>query len=310
MEVTNPNVATDKAEAPAEEATQSETFAEVDFASLVDTEEEVVAEPETQPTEEEPSSAEETQEEVTAQTEETLEEVEEPVEEPQEEAVSPEETQEEVAQPEETTAEDIEQPTEEEIAKQVQEAEAKLLPGLEEYYSFSDEEVEQVQMEPAKYLPKMAAKVHFQAHMSAYKAIVDVLPQVLDRYMSNRQQVEQQNNAFYDRWHTLNKPEYRSVVEQSMKAYKMANPNASHENLIKGAGVLASVQLGLPIDAKEAKPAGKVKGSPAATPLKPSKPAVAKPINPGSAGVTKSPSSPGEDNLFAELTDLFMESNI
>jgi DNA polymerase III subunit gamma/tau len=121
---------------------------------------------------------------------------------------------------------------------------AKAIPELEKLYALAPEELEEFRVTPETALPKLAAKLHFEVVMSAYQAVRNQLPELVGGFMSHQQEVQKANDSFFTKWPDLKDPSHLDQVKGAIKAYKAANPNASREQIINGAGAMVMISLG------------------------------------------------------------------
>jgi hypothetical protein len=178
------------------------------------------------------------------------------------------------------------------------------IPQLREMYKLSDAEVEQFRTAPEESIPSLAANLHYQVQLATFQSVMSVMPQILDGFMAQRTAISDANKAFFDQWPALAEkkgdPKAIESIQQSIRAYKAANPNADLNTVIKGAGMLAAISLGIPLESMVTTPPAPVPAPPAA----PSAPAPAKPAGAGSSGAPMpAPSTGKESDIFADLVN-------
>ena len=286
-----------------EESSEEEgpQFEEPDFAAITDFVDGVGEE-------EVPLVAAAAEEEPEAPEQEVALEDEAPVAEPSESAEpveeEPETPVEEVVEPEpevqpEPEPEPVKLATKEELEAMYTEHREKTLPQLEEIFTLSDEEAAALDEQPSKVLPKLAAQLQYDVTLSAYNAVLAALPSVLGTLNKANDLATQAHGQFMDAWPELNKRASEPVVKAAIQAFRSANPRATLEETIKGAGVMASIQLGLDPTGKAA--SGKVvpKPKPKVMPPKPVAPTGQSPVPPVSGKE--------EVNEFAELAEVFLQ---
>lgn len=209
------------------------------------------------------------------------------VEEPKKEATAPE-------QPE------VKMPTKEELEGMYKEHREKTLPTLEGMFQLSDEEAAALDEQPSKMIPKLAGQMMYDTMMSTYNAVLTAMPSVVGKLIDASNKAKEAESVFYGQWPDLNKPEAAPVVQAAVTAYRSANPRAKLEDVVKNAGVMAMIQLGLDPMAKREAPAS-------------TKPAVktvpAKPAAPRGQPPTPPKREDEEVNEFAELAELFARDN-
>lgn len=152
-----------------------------------------------------------------------------------------------------------------------------VLPKLEELYKLTDEEAEAVRVAPETALPKLAARLHFEATTAAFNSVVAVLPNIIENVTKQQKLIQEQEEKFYSRWGALKDPKYEQTVLNSVRAYRTANPRASAQETIEHAGLMAMLALGL-----NPNPAPQQQAQPTPTPAM-------RPAVPAGAGVPSSP---------------------
>jgi hypothetical protein len=171
---------------------------------------------------------------------------------------------------------------------------ASFLPKLEELYKFSDQEAEEIRVEPEKALPKLAARLHYEVLTAAFNSVTSVLPELIGSTLERQKAVSENEDKFYSRWKELKDPKYAETVLNSVRAYKAVNPRAPTEEVIERAGLMAMLTLGLNPQA-------------VAAPAAPEPPAP-RPGRPAGAGFgstpfqTQSPSSGEVDDIQALIS--------
>lgn len=177
----------------------------------------------------------------------------------------------------------------------VQQAREQWLQQLANRYALPDGMVEKLAEEPQTVLPQLAAAVHAQAIEEAVRYGQQVLPQMVEQTIRQRQMYEQAHNAFFSRWPNLRGQD--ALVTQVAVAYRAANPQASVEDSIDKIGRLSMAYLGIsPPD-----PAA----PPAPAPLPP-----AVPPRPGVASSRAfSPTPTNPVNPFTMLAESFLRED-
>lgn len=279
------------------EVEQEGNFFEPDFSDLVtDSADEEVAEGEA---EIEAAAPEETSEEVSEPAEaEASEEEDQPEQEAAPAEETPAETEAESEKQEEPKKEaepepeepEVKLPTREELEGLYEEFRKETMPSLEKLYEMDEETVSAFEDNPTKVLSQLAARTHFDVMMSTYNAVMAAMPSVVGRVFAASNQANEAEGAFFDAWPALKKASPR-VVRTAVQAYRSANPKASLEDVIKGAGPLAMMQAGISLDPPKAEEKPKPKAK-----------APAKPAAPGGVAPTppKAPSGE-EENEFSQL---------
>ena len=207
------------------------------------------------------------------------------------------------AKPTEEPAKPVEEPASEPVAaeppklaepapepvKTPDEMRADLLQQIEEKYQFTEEEATQLQMEPAKILPKVAAKMFVDVYEALYFSMINQMPRMINTLSTSNQSNKEAEGTFFGAYPELNKPEYAEQVGRLGKFWREQNKDASPEQAIKGIGDTAMAWFGLAKAPTEEKPPA------TPTPVLPSVPAAAKSAG---AGEPKK-----EDNAILDLLD-------
>ncbi len=205
----------------------------------------------------------------------------------------------EVEATEEPEPEPVKVPSKEDLVGMYKEHREKTLPQLEQIFQLTDEEAAALDEKPSEVIPKLAGQMMYDTMLSTYNAVMTAMPRVVGTYMEATRRATEAQAAFYEEWPDLDNAKAASAVSAAIQAYRAANPRAKLGTVIKNAGVMAMINLGL--DPTVKKPAATV----AAKPKKPAKPAAprgrspAPPVTPGSE----------ETNPFDELTKLQEEEN-
>lgn len=126
----------------------------------------------------------------------------------------------------------------------------EFLPKLEEMYKLSDQEVQDIQTNPGTAFPQMAAKLHYNVTMALQAAMHQYLPHLIQGQMAQVQARQKDETAFYTRWPALKEavtkdPKVEATINESFKAFRVANPKATIQDMIEKGGLLAMLTLGL-----------------------------------------------------------------
>jgi hypothetical protein len=219
-----------------------------------------------------------------------------PTEDEPSEEVKAGEEEEEKAAPEEQTPE--EEPVPEEPAEppltleQQQENRAKWRSDTEEalavgQYALTEDQVVELDEDPAKFIPKFAARVYLDAVENATAAVVQLLPQVLGQYQQNTTKADGARESFFKTWDKLDPDKHSDVLTSIGQAYRAANPNATPDEFIRDVGAATMVALKIPFEEAPAEPAAPA--APAHKPL--------------GTGAAQSPASPQDKNQFTQIAE-------
>jgi hypothetical protein len=116
---------------------------------------------------------------------------------------------------------------------------------LERQYTLSPEQAKEIDENPATAIPKLMARVHYQSHIAAYTGIMSQLPNILERILDQRDQIQKAHDTFFTRWPDLKDPKFSQAVDMGLRAYRQANPKASFEEITEKAGLMLMISLGL-----------------------------------------------------------------
>lgn len=218
-----------------EELSEEETSETTTDEETAETQEETSAEAETTSTEEQ-QTTEETQEAATEQTTEQQ-----PTEQQTEQQTQ--ETTTETQETTETSEQQTEPVTAEAIEAAYQQYEANILPQLEQRYALSEEQLAELEENPGQAIPKIAARIHYQAQVAAYTGVMSQMPRIVHTMIVRERSIQQAEERFYSRWPQLR--EHESHVNATLQTYRRANPKATMQDMIERAGAMAMVSLGL-----------------------------------------------------------------
>ena len=135
--------------------------------------------------------------------------------------------------------------TPEKIAEAYQAYEKNILPQLEKQYVLSPEQAREIEENPAAAIPKLMARVHYQAHVAAFTGIMSQLPQIVQMVMEKGNEVTKAEEKFFGRWPLLKDSKHKQVVDNVLRSYRAANPSVTTEDMIEKAGLIAMISLGL-----------------------------------------------------------------
>lgn len=177
----------------------------------------------------------------------------------------------------------------------------EFLPKLAEHYKLDDADVEALRTDPGKVMPTLAARLHYDVQHAITAGLVQMLPQMIGTYFQQQKAAEENESAFFSAYPTLKeKPEYAQTVINSIAAVRHANPQITREELIKQAGIMASLSLGLPL------PGATPAAPPAAAPVPAARPApgALRPAGAGTSGHVPTPIAPGTPAAQTDLDGL------
>lgn len=177
------------------------------------------------------------------------------------------------------------------------------LPKLAELYKLNDQEVELLRTSPETALPQLAARLHYEVQVASTQALLRVLPQFIENTMAETAARKSSEEKFFNDWPGLKEkvtadPKAKETIVSSIKAIRAQNPNADLASVIKQAGILASMTLGVPLPGTA--PAA-VPAAPANVPSGVPRP-IGRPAGAGASGAGHAPpASAGENSDVDEL---------
>lgn len=179
---------------------------------------------------------------------------------------------------------------------------------LETLYAMPEKDALDFNANPGAALPKMAAKLHIEVLESAIHGIMMQLPQVVEGYMTKRENTARAENEFYSTWPMLDKanPQHKQTVNSLMHAIVAGNPNITRAEAIKQAGAASLVALGIPYDAPRIPVPGQPPAGAAVLPAAPPAATPFAPALPGVGGMGVPGAKPG-GNPFEQLSREFDE---
>jgi len=160
------------------------------------------------------------------------------------------------------------------------------------HYKMTQEEVDEMDLNPVEFLPKYAARVYLDAVTATMAQVNANFPRLVNEVLARNKDGDAREVTFYERWPDLK--EHGDVVLRLGSAYRQNNPGATVDDFINEVGAAAMVTLRKPMP-------GMVNGNGATptVPVKPFKPAAATPPSTGAAPPPKNP--------FESLNDQFDE---
>lgn len=113
----------------------------------------------------------------------------------------------------------------------------------EHVYKLTEDDVAELNENPAAYIPKMAARVYLDSISAAFQQFVTYLPRMVHQVLEAREGISVQEAAFYKEWPEL--AAHKDKVLRMGAAYRKENPSASQEDFINEVGAQAMVALRL-----------------------------------------------------------------
>lgn len=110
-------------------------------------------------------------------------------------------------------------------------------------YQLPQEVAEQLDTEPSKVIPTLAATLHMQVLTAAVTKVANMLPALLTMERQRQTIVDDTEKTFYGQYKELEP--HKDVVNRLAVAYRQVNPNATFEQAAPSIAAMAKVQLGL-----------------------------------------------------------------
>lgn len=166
----------------------------------------------------------------------------------------------------------------------------------EHVYKLTEEDVAQLNENPAAYIPKAMARVYLDTISASFQQFVNYLPRMVYQVLDAREKNVGQESTFFGAWPKLNTDAGKETVRRLGMAYRQANPSASTEQWINEVGAQAMVALRLVPD-NAANGTAKTEEELAKE--------VEKPFKPATGTETRTPEKEKETNPFASMAKEF-----
>lgn len=158
------------------------------------------------------------------------------------------------------------------------------------HYRLDEKMVEELNANPAAFIPKMMSKVYMDSISAAFQQFTQYLPRMVGQVIQQRETMNASEKMFFDKWPDL--VNHRDTVLRLGQSYRTSNPAATVDDFVNEVGAQAMVALRLT-------PNG------AAPPVTNGK-AETKPFKPATNAPGGAPSSPKKsDNPFEQLAGEF-----
>lgn len=112
-------------------------------------------------------------------------------------------------------------------------------------YQLSAEEIEGIQTEPEKVVPKLLAKVHVNAVQGVIRHVAAQLPGMLNSMLQVRETHQREEQKFWDAWPELDKGKHSPQVMQTARLFRQQYPTASQEEFVRFVGAQVMLMNGL-----------------------------------------------------------------
>lgn len=169
-------------------------------------------------------------------------------------------------------------------------------------YALSDDDKNALIAEPDTVIPRLAARMHVRMQVQLAQQIAQILPGIVDNMIQQQGKVQKLEDQFFGKYPSLNKPEYRQTVQESLQMIRSVNPKANREQVMRDGAALAAVRLRQNLGESRQEtprppaPGNMPLGNPAPQPQAPFTPAQA-----GGVSEPVVPTNPNQDNIFSIL---------
>ena len=119
----------------------------------------------------------------------------------------------------------------------------QFLDTAERQYAIASTDVELLQTEPEKVLPKLAARLYADIYEGVLTTIFAQLPQLVTTINTARTQHEEREADFFKAWPELK--EHKAILPEIGKMYRQLYPDADDAKAIQDVGAMAMMRLGL-----------------------------------------------------------------
>ena len=126
---------------------------------------------------------------------------------------------------------------------QRQELRSQAVEQLAKSYEFDEETAAELETNPAKVIPKLAAELQVRVYENVVSTIMQQLPGALDGVVRSKETAARRENAFFSRWPELKG--YKKQTLQMAQMWRQMNPSASEDVAIEEVGKVAMAALGL-----------------------------------------------------------------
>lgn len=164
------------------------------------------------------------------------------------------------------------------------------------HYALTQEQIDEMDLDPAKFIPKVMSRVYLDAVTAALTQVTQHLPRLVAQINAQSVNSDKSEESFYSRWPKLK--DHAPTVLRMGATYRQLNPAASVEEFINEVGAQAMVALRISpeeMGVQTQKPNGKT--------VTPFRPAASTP-----AGGAQTPAAP--PNVFAQLAQEFDDEEL
>jgi hypothetical protein len=103
-------------------------------------------------------------------------------------------------------------------------------------FRLSEADIEAINTDVGSAIPKLMARTFVRAQAAAMSQMENVIPAIMQRYMTVERARQSSENAFYGRWPDLNPGAHGTLVNRFAATYRRMNPQATKEQMIEDLG--------------------------------------------------------------------------
>lgn len=150
-------------------------------------------------------------------------------------------------------------------------------------FQLSPTEVQALEVDAVGVLPKIMARVYFEATVNGLQQLANMVPRMVEHVANERIAESEAESDFHREWPNIdrNNPEHMRTVVQLSTSFRQMNPRASMADAIKYVGMAATNFLGLPMPVRG--------GNNSARPAAPARRTVNPPFAPANGGRAQPP---------------------
>lgn len=114
-------------------------------------------------------------------------------------------------------------------------------------FQLSPKEIEQLEVDAVGVLPKIMARVYFDATVNGLQQMANMVPRMVEHVVQTRLTETQAESDFHSEWPNIdrNNAQHMNVVAQLANSFRQMNPGASKADAIRYVGQAATSFLGL-----------------------------------------------------------------
>lgn len=129
----------------------------------------------------------------------------------------------------------------------IQKSRDVVINALAQHYesTFSDEEIDQFQIEPKKALSKWAARLHVDSLQNTLKVLTANLPTMVNGLMEARTAEQSNSNEFYTAHPDLDRVKQGPLISQIAVTHRAMNPNMPKAQFIATLGAMVRAAAGI-----------------------------------------------------------------